>query len=263
MRQPVSHQRSIHRFALLAAVCAAAAHPVAAQSINGVSMITIANGPNGDVVQNENTTGHAKTWNLAEGDAQASTNFNDRDTGLAYCTAGNESGVDWDVTAKLFGGDVVVFSVAGASPTQVTTLSIKVSAMGSGSATTSAAFDYCIGSTAAGRCPSALDPVVAEQMKLSPPSRVKAAGGGHVDSLVSNNRYEHQSTVSLKIKGPKAVVPMWYGLQSNCGPNARSAIASASSQLASMEVTLPAGVTCTSRSGKAFNGKCGAASAGS
>lgn len=226
-------------------------------------MISIANGPKGDVVQNENTTGHAKTWNLAEGDAQASTNFNDRGTGLAYCTAGNGSGVDWDVTAKLFGGDVVVFNVAGATPTQVTTLSIKVSAMGSGSVTTSAAFDYCIGSTVAGRCPSSLDPVVAEQMKLSAPGRVKAAAGGHADSLVSDNRYEYLGTVALKIKGAKAVVPLWYGLQSNCGSNARSAIAPASSQLASMEITLPAGVTCTSRSGKAFNGKCVAASAGS
>jgi hypothetical protein len=237
--------------------------PAAAQSVNGVSMLRIANGPGGEIVENENTTGHVMSWNIADGDAQAYTTFNDRNTSLAFCSAGSTSGVAWDVSSRLYGGDVVTFKVPGAALTQVTTLNIKVAAIGSGALTTSSSFDYCIGSTAVtGRCPSALDPVVAQQMKLPLPRRVRAAAGGHADSI-AKSIYDYEQTVVLKIKGPSAVVPMWYGLQSSCARNAKSIIASASSQLASMEITLPAGVTCTSRSGKAFDSKCPAASSGS
>jgi len=244
--------------AALLGVCGTAA----AQSVNGVTMLRIANGPGGEVVENDNTTAHAMSWNIADADAQAYSTFNDKNTGLAFCSAGTASGVPWDVSSRLYGGDVVTLRVAGATSTQVTTINVTVKAFGSGSLTTSATLDYCIGNTVAGRCPSDLDPVVAEQMKLPPPSRVKAAGGGHADSS-TQSIFDYQHTVALKIRGAKAVVPLWYSLQSTCRRNAKSIIASASSQLASMEITLPAGVTCTSRSGKAFSGKCAAPAAGS
>lgn len=242
----------------LMAACASAA---AAGSVNGVSMLRIAGGPKGEIIQNQNTTMHTMSWNIADGDAQSYSTFNDRNTSLAFCSAGSESGVPWDASSKLYGGDVVTFNVPGATSRQITTINITVKALGSGTSTTSAALDYCIGSTAAGACTSALDPVVAEQMKLTPPSRVKVAGGGHADSAVQSI-FDYQHTVALKIRGPRAVVPMWYSLQSSCKRNAKSIVASASSQLASMEVTLPAGVTCSSRSGKALNMKCLAAATG-
>ncbi len=242
----------------LASLLAILSGQAAAQATNGVTMLRIANGPGGEIVKNESTGLHATSWNIGDADAQSYSTFNDRDTGLAFCSAGTASGVPWDISSRLYGGDVVMFQVAGATPTQITTLSITVKAFGSGSLTTTAALDYCIGSTLAGRCPTALDPSVAQQLKLSPPSRVRAAGGGHVDSLTKDIiDYEHK--VALKIKGPKAVVPMWYAMESTCARNAKSIVASASSQLASMEITLPAGVTCTSRTGRAFNAKCPAA----
>lgn len=246
---------------LATTLMAIGASATAAGSVNGVSMLRIAGGPKGEIVQNQNTTLHTMSWNLADGDAQAYSTFNDRDTSLAFCSAGSASGAPWDVSSKLYGGDVVVFNVPGATSKQITTINITVKALGSGASTTSAALDYCIGSTAAGACASALDPVVAEQLKLTPPSRVKVAGGGHADSSVQS-LFDYQHTVALKIRGPKAVVPLWYSLQSSCKRNAKSIIASASSQLASMEVVLPAGVTCTSRSGKAFDNKCLSAATG-
>lgn len=247
--------------ALATTLTAASASAVAAGSINGVSMLRIANGPHGEVVQNENTTMHTMSWNIADGDAQSYTTFNDRDTSLAFCSAGSASGVPWDVSSKIYGGDVVVFNVPGATSKQITTINITVKAFGSGASTTAAALDYCIGNTVAGACASALDPVVAEQMKLPAPSRVKVAGGGHADSSVQSI-FDYQHTVALKVRGPKAVVPLWYSLQASCRRNSKSIVASASSQLASMEVVLPAGVTCTSRSGKAFDNKCLAAATG-
>jgi hypothetical protein len=262
VRQSVMpHRCAFAQTALAATLVAACASAAAAGSVNGVSMLRIAGGPNGEIVQNENTTLHTMSWNIADGDAQSYSTFNDRNTSLAFCSAGNASGVPWDVSSKLYGGDVVVFKVAGATTTQITTINITVKALGSGTSTTSAALDYCIGNTAAGACASALDPVVAEQMKLPAPTRVKVAGGGHADSSVQSI-FDYQHTVALKIRGAKAVVPLWYSLQSACKRNAKSIVASASSQLASMEVALPAGVTCTSRSGKAFDGKCLAAAAG-
>lgn len=246
----------------LASLLALLGGQAAAQSTNGVTMLRIANGPGGEILKNESTGLHTASWNIGDSDAQSYSTFNDRDTALAFCSAGTASGVPWDLSSRLYGGDVVVFQVAGATPTQITTLNITVKAFGSGSVTTTAALDYCIGSTQAGRCPTALDASVAQQLKLPAPSRVRAAGGDHVDSLAKNIiDYEHK--VALKIKGPKAVVPMWYALASTCTRNAKSIVASASSQLASMEVALPAGVTCTSRTGKALNAKCPTASAGS
>lgn len=239
----------------LASLLAVLGGSAAAQSTNGVTMLRIANGPGGEIVKNESTTVHALSWSIADADAQAHTSFNDRDTGLAFCSAGTDSGAPWDISSRLYGGDVVVFNVAGATPTQVTSLNITVKALGSGSLTTTAQLDYCIGNTAAGRCPSALDPVVAEQLKLPLPKRVKTAGGDHVDALTSGI-FDYQHVVVLKIKGPQAVVPLWYGMQTTCQRNAKTMLASASSQLASMEIVLPSGVTCSSRTGKAFNGKC-------
>ncbi|HEX5687305.1 MAG TPA: hypothetical protein VFY73_25085 [Ideonella sp.] len=242
----------------LASLLAVLGAPAAAQSTNGVTMLRIANGPGGEILKDESTTLHTMSWNIADADAQAYSTFNDRGTGLAFCSAGRDSGASWDIASRLYGGDVVVFKVAGAAPTQVTTLNITVKALGSGSTTTTAALDYCIGSTVAGRCPSALDPVVAAQLKLPLPTRVKAAGGDHIDAL-ANNIFDYQHTVALKIKGAKAVVPLWYSMEATCERNAKATAASASSQLASMELVLPTGVTCTSRTGKAFNAKCPAA----
>jgi hypothetical protein len=239
----------------LASLLALLGGPAAAQSTNGVTMLRIANGPGGEILKNESTTLHATSWNIADSDAQAYSTFNDRDTGLAYCSAGTDSGSAWDISSRLYGGDVVVFKVAGATSTQITPISITVKAMGSGSLTTTADLDYCIGNTVVGRCPSALDPAAAALLKLPPPSRVKAASGDHVDAL-SVGIFDYQRVVTLKIKGPKAVVPLWYGLQSTCQRNGKTTAASASSQLASMDIVLPTGVTCTSRTGKAFNAKC-------
>jgi len=246
----------------LASLLALLGGQAAAQSTNGVTMLRIANGPGGEIIKNESTTLHATSWNIADADAQAYSTFNDRDTGLAFCSAGTDSGSPWDISSRMYGGDVVVFKVAGATTTQITSLSITVKALGSGSPTTTADLDYCIGNTAAGRCPSALDPAAAAALKLPSPNRVKAAGGDHVDAL-SVGIFDYQHKVTLKIKGPTSVVPLWYGLQSTCKRNAKTMVASASSQLASMDIVLPAGVTCTSRSGKAFNAKCPTASAGS
>ena len=99
----------------LASLLAVLGGPASAQSANGVSMLRIANGPGGEIVQNESTVVHALSWNIADVDAQAHTSFNDRDTGLAFCSAGTDSGSPWDISSRLYGVDVVVFTVADAT----------------------------------------------------------------------------------------------------------------------------------------------------
>lgn len=193
------------------------------------------------------------SWKVQEGAARASAKYSASNTASVSASAHDR---DTLAEVDLWGGDVLTIDVAGAGKKTITSLQFKVIAAGDSTYENAvSAMAYCFGAAGvpAQTCPALQSGPAQDALNLPDPKHVVQAAGYQTSG--QSGSWNIDSLDEVQIQGPHAVVPMWYWLDANGGDSGELAI-DANGALTSMDIILPGGVTCTSRSGLAFNGKC-------
>jgi hypothetical protein len=190
-------------------------------------------------------------WEVQTATAQAASRYSAVDTASVSSSG---SGLSDVANANLWGGDVLTFDVAGADKKTVTVIGFTTTAHGSSSENAVAALAYCFGAVLKPtNCPSFQWGEARDALGLPEPKHV-LLDAGYQTSGAQNDSWEIASNDQIQIQGPHAVVPMWFWMTADS--SVFGSDAGAGGTLQGMDIILPGGVSCTSRSGLAFNGRC-------
>lgn len=176
-------------------------------------------------------------------------------TAQAYLSQDRKASATRRAQSEVWGGDLLLISIPGAAPDQLTEVRFIVESKGVVSpAGGNAALWLCFGlrNGAQGACPDKLSRDGRDALHL--PRGVNVVVPGQAKTTAgAGESWRHRQTVVMTMRGAEALVPFWYYLQAQTGGlDANGSRA----QLLGMSIELPEGATCASRSRTAFGGAC-------
>lgn len=228
------------------------------------------NGDGGTVTLFEGSTRKSGQWSIGGRGELAEAGFSTTGTAEVHTYApivyvDNLGPFQTRAFANLWDGEVLTFHIDGASSDTVTRIKLGVRLSGSISHTLQiasghAALDFCVGRAGTNLCdePPA---EVAALLNLPAPSGVARGTTGGIRYETGPHSFDDRMKAAIDVIGPDAVVPLWYLVQAHATSDPWVNQLSVDVQArARWTLTLPDGVSCTSRSGRAFKGQCPAAS---